>query len=146
MRLEGCRDGRSRLLLCVELYVCPSWGIKLEKFGFDGCLFPIMLPITVGLGGSIADELNALAFVPAIGGRIHSSHYRIRRSQLVEPLSIRRTLFPCSRPWSTSKPGDYVCKSERQVRVSIYLRIPPLWMLVVIPLIGILDSGPRASA
>jgi len=37
---------------------------------FDGCSFPITFPVTVGLGGNMADALNARASVPTTcGGR-----------------------------------------------------------------------------
>jgi len=91
-------------------------------------LVPYHVSRDVGLGGSVADTLNALASVPTTdGGRhvctrdpsIRSSHFHTRWSQFVEPLLMRRTLLRCSRPWSTSSPGDYIFKSKRQVGVSI---------------------------
>ena len=134
--LEGRRDGISRLPHCAEPYSRPSWGIKLEKGGFDGCLFPITFPVTVGLGGSMVDTLNALASVPTSGGGrrfcaqgppIRSIHSRTRRSQPIEPLPTRRTLFPCTRPRSTSSPADHVSMSERRVGALIYLWTLLLW-------------------
>ena len=44
-------------------------GDKAGKSGdLTGACSPITLPMTVGLGGSMADALNALASVPATGG------------------------------------------------------------------------------
>jgi len=54
---------------------------------FNGCLFPITFPVTVGLGGSMEDALNALASVLATGGG--------RRFCARDP-SIRLRHFPYS--------------------------------------------------
>ena len=42
---------------------------------------------------------------------------------LAEPLSIRTTLFPCSRLWSTSILSDHACNRGRRVRASTCVRI-----------------------
>jgi len=64
-------------------------GDKAAKGRLDGCLLPITLPMTVGLGENVAGALNALVPVPASGGGqrpcargllIHTSQFRIRRS------------------------------------------------------------------
>ena len=62
-RLEGCRDRILLLLHCAELYFSPILRIKLEKVEIWQ-----VLPVTVGLGESMAVALNALAPVPATGG------------------------------------------------------------------------------
>ena len=128
LRLEGCRDGISHLLYCIKSYLHPSLGIKLEKGGdLTGACSPITLPVTVGLGGSMAVALNALTSIPATGGggrlcargpSARSSNFRIRRSLAIEPLLIHKTLFPCSRPRMTPGPGDHVSTSERRVGAS----------------------------
>ena len=66
--MEGCHDEILRLLYCTGLYLSSILRIKLEKRGFDGCILPIMFPVTIGLGGSMAVTLNALASVPMTGG------------------------------------------------------------------------------
>ena len=87
MRLEGCRDGVLRLLHCVESYLHPTLGIKLEKSGdLTGACSPIMLPVTVGLGGSMAVTLNALASVPMIGSG--EALLRSRPVDLLDAISV----------------------------------------------------------
>jgi len=87
-----------------------------------GACSPITLPMTVELGGSMAVALNALTSIPAIGGgrrfcargvSARSSYFRIRRFLVIEPLTIGRTLFPCSMPRSTPGPGDRAFMLER---------------------------------
>jgi hypothetical protein len=107
-------------ILC-RVILLSILGDKAGKSGdLTGACSPITLPVTVRLGGSIADALNSLSPVPATGGGgrfcargplIRSSYSRIRRSLVIELLSIRRTLFPCSRPRSTPGSGDYVFMS-----------------------------------
>ena len=65
---------------------------------------------------------------------------------LIEPLLIRTTLFPCSRPRSTSSFGDYVCKRERRIRASTYMWVLSLRASVGVPHANTLDSSPRVSA
>jgi len=59
----------------------------MQKKRLDGCLFPITLPVTNGLGESAADALNALVPVPVSGGG---------RRPCARGLSIRMSLFPYS--------------------------------------------------
>ena len=69
MCLKGCHDGILHLQHCAESYLYPTLGIKLEKVNISmGACSPIMLPVTVGLGGSMAVASKALASVPATGG------------------------------------------------------------------------------
>ena len=81
--------------------IVPS-SILGDKAGRSGDLTdacsPIMLPVTVGLGGSMAIALNALTSIPTTGGggrffargpSTRASYFRIRRSLDIEPLSIR---------------------------------------------------------
>jgi len=68
-RLEGCRDGILHLLHCAGLYFFSNLEDKARKSrDLTGACSPIMLPVTVGLGGSMVVTLNALAPVPATGG------------------------------------------------------------------------------
>ena len=62
------------------------WG-RLQKERQDGCLPPITLPVTVGLGENTAGALNALVPVPASGGG---------RRPCARRLPIRSSLFPYS--------------------------------------------------
>jgi len=72
----------------------------------------ITLPVTVGLGGSLAVALNALAPVPMTGGGEHfcaqglpaRRYFRNRRLQAIEPLTVCSTLLSYSRLWSTPCP------------------------------------------
>ena len=52
-----------------------------ESGGLTGACCPITLPVTVGLGGSMAVALNALVSVPTTGGR-----GALLRSRLVDSL------------------------------------------------------------
>jgi len=67
-RLEGGRDKTFR----PYHYALPSSGSSggqgCKKGRLDGCLLPITLPVTVGLGENTAGTLNALVLVPASGG------------------------------------------------------------------------------
>jgi len=82
-------------------------------------LLPITLPVTVGLGENAAGVLNALIPVPASGGELRPLRSRPIDSYepvaifngrcSVEPQSIRTTLFPCSRLWSSSCLGGRTC-------------------------------------
>ena len=62
------------------------WG-RLQKERQDGCLFPITLPVTDGLGESTAGTLNALDPVPASRGG---------RRPCARGLLIRTSLFSYS--------------------------------------------------
>ena len=53
--------------------LCPAmpwlvWRARLQKERLDGCLLPITLPVTDGLGENAAGALNAMVPVPASGG------------------------------------------------------------------------------
>jgi len=61
------------------------WG-RLQKECQDGCLFPVTLPVTGGLGENATGALNALVPVPASGSR---------RRPCARRLPIRSSLFPC---------------------------------------------------
>ena len=119
-------------ILC-EVVLLSILGDKARKSrDLTGACSPITLPVSVGLGGSMADALNALTPIPTTGGggrfcsrgpSIRSSYSHIRRSLVIELLSIRRTLFPCLRPRSTPGPSDYVFMSEHRAGASIGLLI-----------------------
>ena len=87
-RLEGGRDMTFRPPHCVLPYSGSSGGQGCKKGRLDGCLLPITLPVTVGLGENVAGTLNDLVPVPASGGwrrpcarglLIRMSQFRIRR-------------------------------------------------------------------
>jgi len=114
--LEGCRDGIMPVALS-QVVPLTLLGDKAKK-GVDltGACSPITFPMIVGLGGTMAVVLNVLTSVPTTGdgGRFYArgllaqpSYFRIRQSLAIEPLSIRRTPFPCSRPRPTPGPGDH---------------------------------------
>ena len=63
------------------------WRGRLQKGQQDGCLFPIMLPVTDGLGENTVGALKALVPVPASGGG---------RRPCARGLPIRTSLFPYS--------------------------------------------------
>ena len=63
------------------------WRGRLQKEQRDGCLFPITLPVTDGLGENAAGALNALVPMPASGGG---------RRPCSRGLPIRTSLFPYS--------------------------------------------------
>ena len=63
------------------------WWRRLQKERQDGCLFPITLPVTDGLGENTAGTLNALVLVPASGDG---------RRPCARRLPIRTSLFPYS--------------------------------------------------
>ena len=122
--LEGGRDMMSRLSHCALPYSGSSRGQGCKKERLDGCLFPITLPVTAGLGENAAGTLNALVPVPASGGGrrpcslgllIRTSQFRIRRPPSSQPWSIHTTFFPCSRLWSASCFGSRACKRGRRV-------------------------------
>jgi len=119
-----------------------------------GACSSITFHMTIGLGGSMAVALNALASVPTTGdgGRFcargpsaRSSYFCIRRSLAIEPLSIRRTPFLCSRPRPTPGHGDQAFLLEHRFGASTYMWPISLWVLAGITPIDILDSSPRAS-
>jgi len=76
-----------------------SW----ERGDLTGAYSPIMLHVTVRLGGSMLVALNALALVPMTGGGgtllrsrpVDSldARFRNRRLVAIEPLAIRSTIF-----------------------------------------------------
>jgi len=70
----------------------------------DGCLFPITLPVTDGLGENAAGALNALVPVPASGGG---------RRPCARGLSIRTSLFPYSTVAVWSSPSKFARRSIR---------------------------------
>jgi len=80
-------------------------GKAAKKERLDGCLLPITLPVTVGLGENVAGALNALVPVPASGGGRRPCASRPVDSYepvsvfgsrcSIEPWSIHMTLFPC---------------------------------------------------
>jgi len=72
------------------------WG-RLQKERWDGCLFPITLPLTSVLGGKAAGTLNALALVCASGGG---------QCPCARRLLIRSRLFPYSTVVSTRPLSD----------------------------------------
>jgi len=84
---RGILTGRSDPLpaLCHVLACLVG---RLQKERQDGCLFPITLPVTDGLGENTAGALNALVPVPASGGGWRPC---------ARGLSIRTSLFPYSR-------------------------------------------------
>ena len=84
--MEGCHDEILRLLYCTGLYLSSILRIKLEKRGFDGCILPIMFPVTIGLGGSMSVALNALASIPTICGG--GALLRSRPANSLDTLSI----------------------------------------------------------
>ena len=59
-------------------------GKSCKKGGLDGCLLPIMFPMTVGLGENTPGALNALVSISASGGG---------RRPCARGLSIRTSLF-----------------------------------------------------
>jgi len=76
---------------------------KVEKsWNLTGARSPIMLPVTVGLGGSMTVALNALASVPATGGG--GTLLRSRLSNSLNALSVidghwLSSLEPFARPY-----------------------------------------------
>ena len=63
-------DGILRLPYCTGLYFLSNHGDKAGKsVDLTGACSPIMLPVTIGLGGSMAAALNALAPVLMTDGR-----------------------------------------------------------------------------
>ena len=87
---SGVSRGFGWDVLTVSL--CPAmpwlvWRARLQKERLDGCLLPITLPVTDGLGENAAGALNVLVPVPASGGG---------RRPCARGLSIRTTLFPYS--------------------------------------------------
>ena len=89
---------------CVLPYSGSSGGQGCKKGRLDGCLLPITLPVTVGLGENTTCALNVLVPVPASGGgwrpcaqglKFRTSQFRIRRSpfsralvDLYDPFSV----------------------------------------------------------
>jgi len=86
-------------------------------------------PRQVALDTYMLEAHRFIRAVPVFDGRC-----------LIEPLLIRTTLFPCSRPRSTSSFGDYVCKRERRIRASTYMWVLSLRASVGVPLTDTLDT------
>ena len=67
-RLKGGCDKTSRSSRCALPCSGSSDGQGCKKGRLDGCLLPVTLPVTVGLGENAAGALNALVPVPTLGG------------------------------------------------------------------------------
>ena len=92
----GCLEGVPirRFVLVSYVLTCPGlfgWG-RLQKERWDGCLFPITLPVTSVLGGKMAGALNALALVRVSGGG---------QCPCARRFPTRSSLFPYSTAAST---------------------------------------------
>ena len=93
---KGVLTGRSATSLRPAM-LWLVWWVRLQKERLDGCLFPITLPVTDGLGENAADALNALVPVPASDGG---------RRPCARGLSIRTSLFPYSTVAGARAPVD----------------------------------------
>jgi len=94
--LEGGRDKTSHSSRCVLQCSGSSDGQGCKKERLDGCLLPITLPVTIGLGENTTGTLNALVLVPTSGGG---------RCPCARGLSIRTSQFPYSTVAVRSSPS-----------------------------------------
>ena len=150
-RLEGGHDKTSHLSHRALLHSGSSDGQGCKKGRLDGCLLPISFPVTVGLGENATGALNALVPVPAAGGGRHdcARGSSIRTSQFPyltvivqsSPQSIRMTLFPYSRLWTSSCPVNST-RDQGGVEsgASIYARVLSSCVSVRVPLSDTLDN------
>jgi len=95
-RLEGGLDEMFQPSPCTLPHSGSFGGEGCKKERLDVCLFPITLPVTVGLGDNAAGALNALVPVPASGGR---------RRPCARGRSIRTSLFSYSTVVVRSSPS-----------------------------------------
>ena len=125
---------------------------KATKERQDGCLFPITLPVTDGLGEHAAGALNALVPVPTSGGGRHP---------YPRGLSIRTCQFPYSRVVGSRASDDShdtpsvfeaTVVEDRvydwggvESEASTFVRMLSLCASVRLPLTDIPDSSPRVS-
>ena len=124
-RLEGGHDETFHPPCCALSCSDSSGGQGCKKGRLDGCLLPITLPVTVGLGENATSALNALVPVPASGGGAASLRSRLVDSyelvsvfdgcRSVEPQLIRMTLFRCSRLRTSSYLENRTCDQGRRV-------------------------------
>jgi len=83
---------------CCSLPCSGSFGGQgCKKERFDWCWFPVTLPVTDGLGESVAGALNALVLVPTSGGGWRPC---------ARGFSIRTSLFPYSTVTGIRAPVD----------------------------------------
>jgi len=151
-RLEGGLDGTFRPPHCALPCSGSFGGQGCKKERLDGCLFPITLPMTDGLGENAAGALNAQVPVPPSGDG---------RRPCARGLSIHSSLFPYSTVAVWSSPSWFVRRSfcvrgcgrryscmrlgGVESGTSIYVRVLSSCALVRVPLTDPLDSSPRVS-
>jgi len=78
---------------CALPYSGSFGGQGCKKGRLDGCLLPITLPVTVGLGENAAGTLNALVPIPTSGG----GRRPCARGLLIRTSQFRIRLLPFSR-------------------------------------------------
>ena len=103
-RLEGGCDKTSRSSRCAPPCSGSFDGQGCKQGRLDGCLLPVTLPVTVGLGENAAGALNALVPVPASGGG---------RCPCARDPSIRTSQFPYSTVTTRSSPSRFARCSFR---------------------------------
>ena len=140
---------------CALPYSSSSSGQGCKKGRLDGCLLPITLPVTIGLGENMAGALNALVPILASGGGrrpcargllIRTSQFRIRR------LPFTRAIADSHDHFSALETMVVVTLWQSRVGTGgiesgalIYMRVLSLCALVRVPLIDTLDSSPQVS-
>jgi len=143
-RLEGGRDMTFRLSNSALPYSGSSGGQGFRKGQLDGCLLPITLPVTVGLGENVTGASNALVAVPASGGGrrpcargllICTSQFRIRRLPFSRDIADSHDHFSALEAmvvvtlWQS-----HVGTGGVESGASIYMRVLSLCALARVPL------------